>query len=54
MDMMKYKVWVNLGGEMQGEYDGEEYDSYEEADAIVKMLWDDLTISAWIEEVYYE
>lgn len=53
--MTKYKVWVSLGGEMQGEYDGEEYDSYEEADAIVKMLWDDPTIvSAWIQEVYHE
>lgn len=49
--MKKYKVFVSLGGEMQGEYDGIEY-SREEAEAIKKSLANDENIeNVWIEEV---
>lgn len=48
---MKYVVWVSLGGEMQGEYDGVEYDSLEEAEEVEKEAQKEPSIiNTWIEE----
>lgn len=47
----KYVVWVNLGGEMQGEYDGVEYETREEAEKVMREAEQEPRIlDAWIEE----
>lgn len=49
---MKYRVWVSIGDDMEGEYDGVSYETKAEAERVRRVAEQEpCVISTWIKEV---